>query len=64
MPAKHKSALKAIVSRRTNKFDAATGKYKTCRLPIRDSLHGRVEVVSCPAAVVQNKVSLVIAFFT
>jgi len=35
-----------------NKFDAAAGKYKTCRLANGDSLLARVEVVSCSPAVV------------
>jgi len=34
-----------------DKFEAAAGEYKTCRLLIRDFLLARIEVVSCQAAV-------------
>jgi len=35
-----------------DKYDAAAGKYGTCRLAIRDGLLARLEVVSWPAATI------------
>jgi len=39
-------------TKRSDKFDAAAGKYETCRLTIRNFLLAKVEAVSCAAAAV------------